>query len=47
MISKARYSFICAEDMAGKMDRVITFADGRVVSKEMTLAGTVFVVERT
>ena len=47
MTSGVRYSFICDENMAGKMDRVITFADGLVVSKEKTPDGTVFVVERT
>lgn len=38
------FKFICAADMAGKMDRVITFAGGVVRSKELRPDGTVITV---
>ncbi len=42
-----RFRFLCSPDQAGKMDRVIAYADGRVLSKETTFEGSVFVVEKT
>lgn len=42
-----RFSFICSVEMAAKMDRVISFADGRVISEDRTSQGAVFVVEKT
>jgi hypothetical protein len=42
-----RFSFICGLDQAGKMDRVVAYADGRVISKEKTPYGAFYVVEKT
>ncbi|MCB2180623.1 MAG: hypothetical protein KQH63_01185 [Desulfobulbaceae bacterium] len=42
-----RFSFICALEQAGKMDRVIAYADGRVISKQRTPVGAIYVVEKT
>lgn len=39
--------FICDEPVAGKMDRVIIFADGRMVSRVTTPDGVVIVAEKT
>ncbi len=38
------FQFICAEDMAGKMDRVITLSGGVIRSKETLSDGTVITV---
>ena len=40
------FVFICAEDIAGKMDRVILFRGGEVVAKEPGLEGTVVRVRK-
>jgi len=42
-----KIQFICDSDVAGKMDRVIIFADGKMVSRENTHAGIIIVVEKT
>ena len=39
--------FLCDDDVASKMDRVITFADGKMVSKTTTDEGIVIVAEKT
>lgn len=38
------FQFICTADMAGKMDRVVTFAGGIIQSKEPRLDGVVISV---
>ncbi len=38
------YQFICAADMAEKMDRVICLAGGMVKHKDVLLEGTVITV---
>lgn len=38
------FQFICAADMAGKMDRIVTFSGGVIRSKEQRLDGTVISV---
>ncbi len=45
--SGSMFSFICEAGHAGKMDRVIAFADGKVVSKKEQPEGIIFVVEKT
>jgi hypothetical protein len=45
--SGRRFSFICEAGNVGKMDRVIAFADGIVLSKIEQSGGIVFVVEKT
>lgn len=44
--SGSMFSFICEAGHAGKMDRVIAFADGKVVSRVEQSNGIVFVVEK-
>lgn len=39
--------FICDEPVAGKMDRVIHFADGKIIRKIATGDGVVIVAEKT
>jgi hypothetical protein len=39
--------FICDTDVAAKMDRVIIFADGKIVQKTKTDEGVVIRVEKT
>lgn len=41
-----RFSLICAEEMAGKMDRVIAFANGVTRDKIQTRDGVVVTVEK-
>lgn len=38
------FQFICAADMAGKMDRVVTFSGGVIRSKDQRPDGTVITV---
>lgn len=42
-----RFSFICTLAQAGRMERVVVNADGRVVSRKKTPEGIVFEVEKT
>lgn len=42
-----RFSFICTPTQAARMDRVIVHADGRIVSRQKTLEGVIFEVEKT
>jgi hypothetical protein len=44
--SGSTFSFICEAGTVGKMDRVIAFADGKVISKIEQSDGIVFVVEK-
>lgn len=46
MTGSQEFQFICAPDMAGKMDRVITFAGGVVQAKEVGPEGTVIRVRK-
>ena len=46
MSRSQEYQFICGADMAGKMDRVISFAGGVVKNKEVLLEGTVITVRK-
>jgi len=39
-----QYSFICEEKIASKIERVVTFADGTVKSKEKKGQDTIFCV---
>jgi len=38
------FQFICASDMAGKMDRIVTLSGGVIQSKEHRSDGTVITV---
>ena len=40
-------SFIVANDIAGRMDRVILLNDGRILAKEPGPEGTVYTIVRT
>jgi hypothetical protein len=42
-----RFSFICTLAQAASMERVIVHADGRIVSRQKTLGGIIFEVEKT
>ena len=44
MLRGHEFQFICAADMAGKMDRVISINGGVVRSKEQRLGDTVITV---
>jgi len=44
--SGSMFSFICEAGNVGKMDRVIDFAHGKVISKIEQPNGIVFVVEK-
>lgn len=41
------FQFICAADMAGKMDRVVSINGGVIRSKEESLEGTIITVMKT
>jgi hypothetical protein len=38
------FQFVCSDNMAGKMDRIVTFAGGVIRSKEQHENGTVIMV---
>jgi len=38
------FQFLCAADMAGKMDRVVTFSGGVICSKELCAQGVLITV---
>jgi hypothetical protein len=40
-------TFICDEPVAEKMDRVIIFSDGKMISRVATPEGVVIVAEKT
>lgn len=44
MVRGHEFQFICANDMAGKMDRVVQINGGVIRSKEEGLDGTVIIV---
>ena len=44
MSKNHEYQFVCAADMAEKMDRVIRIAGGMVKQKKVLLEGTVITV---
>jgi hypothetical protein len=44
MSKDQEYQFICTADMAGKMDRVICLAGGRVKQKKVFLQETIVTV---
>jgi hypothetical protein len=45
--SGSRIQFICDTATADKMDRVIIFADGKIISKTKTADGIIIVAEKT
>ena len=44
MARSEKYQFVCAEDMVGKMDRVVTFSGGVIQAREIVPEGIVITV---
>jgi hypothetical protein len=42
-----KFSFLISADIAGRMDRVVVFNDGRVVAKQPCGDDVVYTVEKT
>lgn len=47
MLPGERFSFVCDQTMAGRMDRVVTMADGTVLRREKDDQGVHYTVART